>query len=133
MGVWVKCKNRMMEVTSFKINDKKVLKENGMFMLEKEGILLYSADAEILMIDYESERYAYLVFNRLIEHIARLEMITRCLQGTDTSILGDPDMDDSLDELCNNMIFKLPCDKNELYIYALKEKEAKEVKHNDED
>lgn len=101
MGVWVKCNERMLEVTSFKINDKEVLKENGMFMLEKEGILLYSADAEIIMVDYESERYAYLAFNRLIKHIARLEMITRCLQGTDTSILCDPDMGDSLDELCN--------------------------------
>lgn len=130
MGVWVKCNKRMLEVTSFKINDKKVLKENGMFMLEKEGILLYSADAEILMVDYESERYAYLAFNRLIKHIARLEMITRCLQGTDTSILGDPDMDDSLDELCNNMIFKLPCDKNE---YCKMFEEPKEVKHYDED
>lgn len=36
MGVWVKCNERMLEVTSFKINDKEVLKENGMFMLEKE-------------------------------------------------------------------------------------------------
>lgn len=130
MGIWVKCEDRMLEVTSFKINDKKVLKENGMFLLEREGILLYSADAEILMVDYESERYAYLVFNRLIEHIARLEMITRCLQGTDTSVLSDPDMDDSISELCNSMIFKLPADKNE---YRKMFEEAKEVEDNDED
>lgn len=74
--------------------------------------------------------HAHIAFNRLIKHIARLEMITRCLQGTDTSILGDPNMDDSLDELCNNMIFKLPCDKNE---YCKMFEEPKEVKHYDED
>ena len=74
--------------------------------------------------------HAHIAFNRLIKHITRLEMITRCLQGTDTSILGDPDMDDSLDELCNNMIFKLPCDKNE---YCKMFEEPKEVKHYDED
>lgn len=114
MGFWVRCGNKMMEVTSFKINEYNHIDEDRKSINAKEGIMLFSSDAEQILVNYCSERYAKLVFNKLVSHVARLEILTRCVENFDAEILNEDTEDDvTLSALESAFIFQLPVDEND--------------------
>lgn len=104
----------MMKVSCFKIIEYNRIGENKKSIYGKEGLILFSPDAEQILVNYCSERYAKLVFNKLVSHVTRLEILTRCVENFDAEILNEDTEDDvTLAALESAFIFQLPVDEND--------------------
>lgn len=69
-----------------------------------------------------------MVFDKLTERVARLEILTRCIQGFDAEILNEDTEDEvTIKALLDLMIFEIPNDQTDP-IFKEWEREAKRSK-----
>ncbi len=128
MGVWIKYKNKVMEVTTFEINDARTKTDKGRIVDEGQGVNFFAPDGDGIVVGYYSKEKAKMVFDKLTERVARLEILTRCVQGFDADILnGDNDDEVTLQALLDLMIFEIPNDQTDS-IFKEWEKEGKRAK-----
>lgn len=128
MGVWIKYKNKVMEVTTFEITDGRTKTDKGRIVDTDQGVNFFAPDGNAIVVDYYSKEKAKMVFDKLTERVARLEIITRCIQGFDPEILNEDTEDDvTLKALLDLMIFEIQNDQTDP-IFKEWEKEAKRVK-----
>ena len=128
MGVWIKYKNKVMEVTTFEINDARTKTETGHIVDAGQGVNFFAPDGDGIVVGYYSKEKAKMVFDKLTERVARLEILSRCVQGFDADILNENNDDEvTLKALLDLMIFEIPNDNTDP-IFKEWEKEAKRVK-----
>lgn len=128
MGVWIKYKNKVMEVTTFEITDGRTKTDKGRIVDTDQGVNFFAPDGNDIVVGYYSKEKAKMVFDKLTERVARLEIITRCIQGFDPEILNEDTEDDvTLKALLDLMIFEIQNDQTDP-IFKEWEKEAKRVK-----
>ena len=129
MGVWIKYKNKVMEVTTFEILDIKTKTDKGNYAYAGQGVTFYAPDGDVIVVCYDSKEKAKMVFDKLTERIARLEILTRCIQGFDPEILNEDAEDEvTLKALLDLMIFEVPNDNTDpIFKEWEKEKKANEA------
>lgn len=128
MGVWIKYKNKVMEVTTFEINDARAKTDKGPIVDKGQGVNFFAPDGDVIVVGYYSKEKAKMVFDKLTERVARLEILTRCIQGFDAEILNeDTENEVTLKALLDLMIFEIPNGQTDP-IFKEWEKEAKRVK-----
>lgn len=128
MGVWIKYKNKVMEVTTFEITDGRTKNDKGRIVDEGQGVNFFAPDGDGIAVGYYSKEKAKMVFDKLTERVARLEILTRCIQGFDAEILNeDTENEVTLKALLDLMIFEIPNGQTDP-IFKEWEKEAKRVK-----
>lgn len=128
MGVWIKYKNKVMEVTTFEILDMRTKTDKGNYAYAGQGLSFFAPDGDVIVVGYDSKEKAKMVFDKLTERIARLEILTRCVQGFDPEILNEDEDDEvTLQALLDLMIFEVPNDKADP-IFKEWEKEVKKAK-----
>ena len=133
MGVWIKYKNKVMEVTTFEINDARTKTDKGRIVDAGQGVNFFAPDGDGIVVGYYSKEKAKMVFDKLTERIARLEILTRCVQGFDPEILNEDTEDEvnedevTLQALLDLMVFEVPNDNTDP-IFKEWEKKKKKAK-----
>ena len=128
MGVWIKYKNKVMEVTTFEINGARTKTDKGPIVDAGQGVNFFAPDGDGIVVGYYSKEKAKMVFDKLTERVARLEILTRCIQGFDPEILNENTEDEvTLKALLDLMIFEIPNDQTDP-IFKEWEREAKRSK-----
>lgn len=128
MGVWIKYKNKVMEVTTFKITDVRTKNDKGRIVDEGQGVNFFAPDGDGIVVGYYSKEKAKMVFDKLTERVARLEILSRCIQGFDAEILNEDTEDEvTLKALLDLMIFEIPNDTTDP-IFKEWEREVKKSK-----
>lgn len=128
MGVWIKYKNKVMEVTTFGITDGRTKTDKGRIVDAEQGVNFFAPDGDGIVVGYYSKEKAKMVFDKLTERVARLEILSRCIQGFDADILNEDNDDEvTLKALLDLMIFEIPNDQTDP-IFKEWEREAKKSK-----
>lgn len=127
MGVWVDLGDKIMEVTMFETMNTEKMNDKGKLVPTGMGVVFFSPDGDCAKKYYDTVEKAKMVFDKLKERVARLEILSRCIQGFDPEILNEDNNDEvTLKALLDLMIFKVPRENDP--IFKEWEREAKRAK-----